>query len=174
MFRTLVLLVLLVCLASFAKVGYHRFFPTKKNAGQAARPPKDVWEADGRLLSFPTAALTKWNHLVRSPYVDDTYLNVRNMAPGQLVRCGKTKNPFYVPYRHDLEYGNIVGRWHIQRFERSKTIEYDVRIKAQLQGFTADGKRVRENGNALPAGDQTRITLKRMRFENDILQFKID
>lgn len=152
--RFIVILIILVCLASMGKVALLRY---KKDVRPATRA--EVWEADGRLRAYPTAEMSEWKDLVYSPYLADTLLDAKGYMPGELMRCGKSKQPFYVPLRDDLHYGEIVGDWILQRFDRQGPVEYRVRFVTEINGVIGRGHRLRTHGRPLPVGQQTMIAL---------------
>lgn len=152
--RFFVLFIIFICFVSVAKVALLRYKKSSKPVTRAA-----VWEADGRLRSFPTAQMTKWDHVVESPYLADTLLDTRGYKPGELMRCSVSKQPFYVPLRNDLHFGEIVGDWVIQRFDRQGPVEYHVRFVAELNGVVGKGHRIRTHGRALAKTAQRPISL---------------
>lgn len=152
--RFLVLLIILVCFASAGKVALLRYKKEVKPVTSAK-----VWEADGRLRSYPTAEISPWKNLVYSPYLAGTLLDTRGYAPGRLMRCGASRQPFYVPLRDDLHYGEIVGDWILQRFDRQGPVEYQVRFVAELNGVLGRGRRVRTHGRLLLPAEQSVISL---------------
>lgn len=152
--RFFVLFIICVCLVSVGKVALLRY---KKNVKPVTRAA--VWEADGRLRAFPTAQMTKWDHVVESPYLANTLLDTSGYKPGELMRCSVSKQPFYVPLSNDLDYGEIVGDWVIQRFDRQGPVEYRVRFVAELNGVLGKGRRIRTHGLPLPESAQRAISL---------------
>ncbi len=154
MVRLFVIIALSVCFLSAGKVALLRFKGKPKPVAKAS-----VWEADGRLRAFPTAMLSTARDFVYSPYRENTLLSVRGARPGELMRCGASKRPFYVPLRHDLDYGSVVGDWRIQRLERDGVTEYEVRFLAELGWFTGHGHRVKRGGRALPPDKRSQIDL---------------
>lgn len=161
--RFIVLLFLAICGVSAVKVALLRW---------KAKPPipqqSSTWEATGRLRAYPTAQLTRWDHLVYSPYREDTVLDVRGHQPGDLMLCGASRRPFYVPLRHDLHYGDIVGQWVVKRSDLQGETVYHLRFITELQGVSAKGRRVKSAGRALPKLEQSEVELKG-RFRGDQL-----
>ncbi|MGY8689030.1 MAG: hypothetical protein ACKVHP_15015, partial [Verrucomicrobiales bacterium] len=107
-------------------------------------------------------------HLVSSPYQANTLLDVQGYRPGELVLCQASQRPFYVPIRHDLHYGEIVGDWTIKRFDRQGPVEYRVRFIGELDGVSAYGQRMMTHGRTLPSENRTSIKLTGY-FSNDHL-----
>ncbi len=153
--RFIVLLFIAVCLVSVAKVALLRW----KGEPDQSSARASVWEADGRLRAYPTAQLTRWEGLVYSPYREDTVLDVGGQQPGSLMLCGASQRPFYVPLRHDLHYGEIVGDWLVQRADLQGTTEYELRFVAEIDGVSARGYRVKSEGRALSEQERSPIQL---------------
>lgn len=162
--RFIVLLFILLCLLSVAKVALLRW--REKPAPPAAT--LSAWEADGRLRAYPTARLSRWNGLVYSPYLQETLLDVEAFQPGDLVRCGGSLRPFYVPLRHDLHFGEIAGEWKIRCDELPGGTEYHLRFLPETAGVSGTGRRVMDRGRRLPPSEQPEISL-RGHFDGDQL-----
>lgn len=161
--RFLVLFFIAVCLLSVAKVALLRWKAQPPSTAQTS-----VWQADGSLRAYPTAKLSPYPNLVFSPYQEETLLDVTGHRPGNLMRCGASRRPFYVPLRNDLHYGDIVGEWIIQRADREGSTEYRVRFLGKLDGVSGHGRRVRSEGRVLSEEEQSSIRLTG-HFEEDHL-----
>ncbi len=162
--RFLILIFLLFCAYSIVKVGIDKI------RGQEPKRTDEpsVWEAPGYLTAYPTGRLTSEEGKVESPYLRNKYLDVRSFRSGQLVRCGHTNKPFYVPARRGLSYGEIVGDWLVERRDHQTPIYYKVRIMEGIDGVAGHGKRIRVGKRELPLKEQTPIFIKAYFYQDEL------